>query len=509
MNEYIALIQKYFPQDQWANAYRVMMTESGGDPNAANDQVPKRERSYGLFQINTNVHPLTREEAMDPEANVRYAAALYQARGWQPWSASQVPGVIDNGTPAGVGQGMGVGVLPTGGTKATQGSPDLGGGNVVYPRHATYEGGVSTSGGQQTQPPILTLLISKKGQPIGSAQVVKRDNLGDPIPGTEGFRYTWKDGTYLEVSGNPMWGWTEEGTATKELSPGGGPVDVIEHADGSRWVSDVSNPADIKPLYQVSPPSTSASARYQASNASPDEPWVQITDPTTGQIRWEPNKNYNPTGSPRAPELVENTQLQNEQLRRQMQPLGAQQMKDLADQQQLIYGMLRRGEIDYETANRLMDTARRNIQATMSGTTVFEQEQANETQRQRRLQAAGELIGQKLAQSSGLASNFLNSAISGASKAMMPAGKTSLGLDPLMLARNYSNEQGGNQLSALAQQLINGMQGGGGGIQSEDEYARLMAQIAAMGGTSTNDTNQPPAPTATGGFVTRPGGGGV
>lgn len=97
-----ALIQHYFPPEQWDNAYQVMMAESGGNPNAANDQVPQRERSFGLFQINTNVHPLTREQAMDPETNIRYAAQLYSQQGWRPWSAAQQLGLVGSpGKPPG------------------------------------------------------------------------------------------------------------------------------------------------------------------------------------------------------------------------------------------------------------------------------------------------------------------------------------------------------------------------------------------------------------------------
>lgn len=80
--DYVALIRRYFPQSEWQNAYNVMMFESGGNPRVPSKEWSDRERSVGLFQINTNVHPLTPQQAMDPETNVRYAAQLWQRNGW-------------------------------------------------------------------------------------------------------------------------------------------------------------------------------------------------------------------------------------------------------------------------------------------------------------------------------------------------------------------------------------------------------------------------------------------
>ncbi len=93
-SQYRALIQKYFPPDQWDNAYRVMMAESvGGDPNA---HATQGEDSRGLFQINVapNANPeLAGADLYDPETNVRIAARMYSQRGWQPWTTAQQMGL--------------------------------------------------------------------------------------------------------------------------------------------------------------------------------------------------------------------------------------------------------------------------------------------------------------------------------------------------------------------------------------------------------------------------------
>lgn len=94
MADYGALIARYFPRDQWANAYRVMLGESGGDPHSNNT---KGEDSRGLFQLNVaaGANPeLARYNLYDPETNVRIAAQMYAERGWQPWTAARNLGLV-------------------------------------------------------------------------------------------------------------------------------------------------------------------------------------------------------------------------------------------------------------------------------------------------------------------------------------------------------------------------------------------------------------------------------
>jgi hypothetical protein len=76
-------IQEDFPASAACTAYAIMLRESGGNPNATNES--SIERSYGPFQININVHNLTREQALDPRTNIRYAGSLYASQGWNPW----------------------------------------------------------------------------------------------------------------------------------------------------------------------------------------------------------------------------------------------------------------------------------------------------------------------------------------------------------------------------------------------------------------------------------------
>jgi|SRR3972149_4934572 len=92
----MSLIQKYFPRDQWDNAYKVMMGESGGRPGAVGDNYPIRGQtipSYGLFQIRALPGRPDPKLLMDPEFNVKYAAEMWAKQGWQPWSFAKKIGL--------------------------------------------------------------------------------------------------------------------------------------------------------------------------------------------------------------------------------------------------------------------------------------------------------------------------------------------------------------------------------------------------------------------------------
>jgi len=92
----ISLIQKYFPQHEWENAIKVMQGESGGNSDAVGDNYPIRGRtipSYGLFQIRALEGRPAPEQLLDPEANVKYAAEMQAAQGWQPWTVARNMGL--------------------------------------------------------------------------------------------------------------------------------------------------------------------------------------------------------------------------------------------------------------------------------------------------------------------------------------------------------------------------------------------------------------------------------
>ena len=92
------LIKKYFPENQWQNAYNVMTGESGGKWWAVGDDYPIKGQtipSYGLFQIRALPGRPDPQTLMNPEENVKYAARLWQESGnsWSPWTVGRELGL--------------------------------------------------------------------------------------------------------------------------------------------------------------------------------------------------------------------------------------------------------------------------------------------------------------------------------------------------------------------------------------------------------------------------------
>jgi len=90
---YLDLIKKYFKEDQWSNAAKVMMGESAG--NAKTFRGEKRNpgggNDSGLFQFNSKYHPevYLGGDVFNPEYNIMKAAELHSKQGWKPWVAAK------------------------------------------------------------------------------------------------------------------------------------------------------------------------------------------------------------------------------------------------------------------------------------------------------------------------------------------------------------------------------------------------------------------------------------
>lgn len=90
------LIEQYFGKAA-PSAKRVFACESGLRPDAVGDlrlQFMKNGTrygaSYGVAQIRYLPGRPTPEELLQTEFNIRYAADLYHAQGWTPWSCRKV-----------------------------------------------------------------------------------------------------------------------------------------------------------------------------------------------------------------------------------------------------------------------------------------------------------------------------------------------------------------------------------------------------------------------------------
>lgn len=94
--EYDTLLQQYFGKD-WRVFKRIMLCESGGNPAAHNWNPATGDDSWGILQINrygklAATRPLP-AKLIDPEFNIRYAAGMFHAQGYKPWSCAKKLGI--------------------------------------------------------------------------------------------------------------------------------------------------------------------------------------------------------------------------------------------------------------------------------------------------------------------------------------------------------------------------------------------------------------------------------
>jgi hypothetical protein len=94
-----ALLQKHFGSE-WERAKKVMLCESGGRETAHGDRhltywKDGREwgSSAGLFQIRDLPGRPAQEWLMVGENNIAYAAGMYKAQSWRPWTCKKVLGL--------------------------------------------------------------------------------------------------------------------------------------------------------------------------------------------------------------------------------------------------------------------------------------------------------------------------------------------------------------------------------------------------------------------------------
>jgi hypothetical protein len=100
--EVLDLVRANFPADQVGNAMAVSRCESGHG-NRVSKPNSNGSRDFGVFQINdggtlqaalravgVSFSSITdaRKKALDPALNVRMARAIWDSRGWQPWTCA-------------------------------------------------------------------------------------------------------------------------------------------------------------------------------------------------------------------------------------------------------------------------------------------------------------------------------------------------------------------------------------------------------------------------------------
>lgn len=97
--EWLPLVAWYFPEHEIQNALDIIECESGGHPEAVNQQGSGAE---GLFQIKPRFWGFLLgpgESLFDPEVNVRVASVIVEAKGWRHWACKRVLAPPDIGSP--------------------------------------------------------------------------------------------------------------------------------------------------------------------------------------------------------------------------------------------------------------------------------------------------------------------------------------------------------------------------------------------------------------------------
>jgi hypothetical protein len=84
-----ALLQAHFGA-VWQQARAIMICESGGNANAMGPLQLNGNRPYGLMQIMSMPGRPSPEWLLNPENNIAFAASIYRAQGWGPWSCKYV-----------------------------------------------------------------------------------------------------------------------------------------------------------------------------------------------------------------------------------------------------------------------------------------------------------------------------------------------------------------------------------------------------------------------------------
>lgn len=83
-SQWDTLLQQYFG-DNWQYAHKIMMCESGGNPNAIGPTDTQGYNPIGLFQIKNMPGRPTTQQLKEPVTNISYAASMVASQGWKPW----------------------------------------------------------------------------------------------------------------------------------------------------------------------------------------------------------------------------------------------------------------------------------------------------------------------------------------------------------------------------------------------------------------------------------------
>lgn len=359
---------------------------------------------------------------------------------------------------------------------------DSGGGKVLA-KPAEQSGGSVAETAQQ----LLRRLVDKKGDPIS---VISQDPEVDEVVGGQKtgartsneaptYRYLFNDDTHVDVktirtSGgerHEVVGGNALASAAKEDAPDK-PI-FAEGEDGRTYrIDPVTNtatpvqgmpgkaPPKTAPLlregpdgrdYIIDPDTATGKPIAGMPGKAPAPPKMHTVgrsilrenaDGTLTKVHQEPQDPAQ--RAPRYPEEIEGDRLDNELKRQKLAGAAASAYQGdlalIAQVEKMKPGTP--GAISVEDASRYIESSRQNFEATLRGSTVADEQERMRADRRSRNSLGASMLNQRLSSGASLAASLTSSAFG--SDAMMPAGKSSLGYSPGLLALEMTNYlQGG------------------------------------------------------------------
>lgn len=345
-------------------------------------------------------------------------------------------------------------------------------------------------------------VVAAKGDPISivprdpeiTTEVDEVNFLGDPTgkkttrktPNpTPTYRYTFRDGTYLDVKSSQAGAGEHQlvgGTALGSVARAETAATQAPHVvtvDGKPFVWDEGAQAftPAPGLPTTAAPRTGANKQvvtrggkayiwdpetgaFTPAQGLPDEPGKRTTHVVGGRAyTLDENGNVVGTADLRSPEEIEAGQLELAGKRQALMPRQQQMLQGHLDTVKYIQGMLERGEIDQPQADAYVAASKAAMQAGLRGTTPFQEAQEQRLAEQNRQELGTRLLTQRLSSGTSLASSLLSASTNLASRAVFRPGQTTLGPSPMAGLLPLLNElQGGPQITPYARGLLMGAQ---------------------------------------------------
>lgn len=304
-------------------------------------------------------------------------------------------------------------------------------------------------------------------------------------------------------------------------STGGAKYSLHQQNDGSLWeintqtgdtrqIAPAPDPTDTKTPRTI----TLADGRVLQYNWDTKQ-WNQIAAGQKNPVvqsrpdgsLWQYNQDTGQWQQVIAPDAATQAKLQADLAAAQRAIMPEQQklVQDAYDSINAIQQQIASGQMTPQEGNALMQEVHQGLQASLAGTTLFEQQKQASTEKYQQAQEAGALIRQRITDTTNLAHNLLSTA---AGHIYMSAGKTTLGIDPFAIAKNEVDQLAGgaNVFSGASNVLGNYFGAGGPGAQGStghsvpvdntgvvpaDATQQLIANLQQQRGQSMAPTTNP------------------